>query len=181
VRNADDVARKRFLEDRLKDQIPVGIEAELTNKPDWSNSETPLVAEYDVTIPGWASSAGKRALISAGLFTANEKHTFEHVNRVNPIYVHYPHVKEDDVTIELPAGWQVVSVPSPQTIDAHAAEYSLQVEKDHTTLHLQRKFSLDFLLLESKYYAALRNFFQTVRTGDEGQIVLQPGVASASN
>jgi hypothetical protein len=181
VRNADDVARKKFLEERLKDQIPVGIEAELTNKPDWSNSETPLVAEYDVTIPGWASNAGKRALIPAGIFTAVEKHTFEHVNRVNPIYVHYPYTKEDDVTIELPAGWQVASVPAPQTIDAHAAEYSLLVEKDHTTLHLQRKFSLEFLLLESKYYAALRNFFQTVRTGDEGQIVLQPGVASASN
>lgn len=181
VRNADDVARKKFLEERLKNQIPVGIEAELTNKPDWSNSETPLVAEYDVTIPGWASNAGKRALIPAGIFTAVEKHTFEHGNRVNPIYVHYPYAKEDDVTIELPAGWQVVSVPSPQTIDAHVAGYSLQVERDHTTLHLQRKFSLDFMLLESKYYAALRNFFQTVRTGDEGQIVLQPGVASASN
>jgi hypothetical protein len=35
--------------------------------------------------------------------------------------------------------------------------------------------------LEAKYYPALRNFFQAVRTGDEEQIVLQPGTASASN
>jgi hypothetical protein len=34
--------------------------------------------------------------------------------------------------------------------------------------------------LESKYYSALRTFFQLVRTGDEEQIVLQPGSASAS-
>jgi hypothetical protein len=36
-------------------------------------------------------------------------------------------------------------------------------------------------MLEAKYYGALRNFFQAVRTGDEEQIVLQPGAASASN
>ena len=87
VRNADDVARKKFLEDRLKTQIPAAAEVELTNKPDWNNSESPLVAEFDVTIPGWASNAGKRALIPAGVFTAGEKHTFEHTERVNPIYI----------------------------------------------------------------------------------------------
>ena len=181
MRNADDVARKKFMEDRLKYQIPVAIEAELTNKPDWGSSETPLVAEFNVTIPGWASNAGKRALIPAGVFTAMEKNTFEHVNRVNPIYIAYPYEKDDDVTIELPSGWQVASMPSPQKQDAHVVAYSLQVENDHSTLHLQRKFNLDFMILESKYYAALRNFYQTVRTGDDEQIVLQPGVAAARN
>jgi hypothetical protein len=41
--------------------------------------------------------------------------------------------------------------------------------------------TVDVMLLEPKYYAALRNFFQVMRTGDEGQIVLQPGAANASN
>jgi len=36
------------------------------------------------------------------------------------------------------------------------------------------------MLLDQKYYAALRNFFQAVRTGDEEQIVLQPIGATAS-
>jgi len=40
---------------------------------------------------------------------------------------------------------------------------------------------VDFLILDSKYYLALRNFYQVVRTGDEEQIVLQPGAAKASN
>jgi len=41
-------------------------------------------------------------------------------------------------------------------------------------LHLSRKLSIDTLLLESKYYPALRSFFQVVRTGDDEQVVLQP-------
>jgi hypothetical protein len=181
VRNADDVARKRFLEERLKGQIPVAIEAELTNKPDWSNSETPLVAEFDVTIPGWASGAGKHLLVPAGVFTAAEKHTFEHANRVNPIYIEYPHEKIDDIVIELPSGWTVSSLPAAQTQEAHVVAYSLAAENDHGTLHLKRKFTMDFLLLEPKYYPALRNFLQTVRTGDDQQIVLQPAATSAAN
>jgi hypothetical protein len=181
LRNADDVARKKSLEDRVKSQVPVGLEVELTNKPDWNSSESPLVAEFDVTVPGWASSAGKRALIPAGVFTAGEQHTFEHANRVNPIYVRYPYQEVDDVNIELPSGWRVGTLPPPQAHDGHVVGYDLKVENDHNTLHLTRKFTMDFLLLDQKYYAPLRNFFQVVRTGDDEQIILLPASAAASN
>src|SRR6202035_1805787 len=67
MRHADEVARKKFLEDRVKTQLPVAAEPELTNKPDWNGSEPPLEAEFDVKIPGWASNAGKRVLIPAGV------------------------------------------------------------------------------------------------------------------
>jgi len=165
----------------LKLQVPVAIEVDLMNKPDWTGSETPLVAEFNVKIPAWASNAGKRVLLSAGVFTAVEKHIFEHANRVHPIYFEYPYDKEDDVTIELPPGWQVSSVPPPQSKDGHVVAYSMKVENGKNTLHLTRKLTVDCMILDPKYYGALRNFFEVVRTGDEEQIVLQPGVASASN
>jgi hypothetical protein len=181
VRNADEVERKKFLEDELKEQIPASAELELTNKPDWTNSETPLVAELDVKIPGWVSSAGKRAALPVGFFAANEKLVFAHADRVHPIYFEYPHEKIDDVTIELPTGWQVSNVPPPQMQDGHVVLYNLKMESGQGTIRVTRKLNIDFLILEQKYYAALRNFFQTVRTGDEEQILLQPGTASASN
>jgi hypothetical protein len=181
TRKSDDVERKKFLEDQLKEQIPAAAEVELTNKPDWSSSETPLVAEYDLKIPGWASSAGKRAIVPVGIFTANEKRIFEHANRVHPIYFEYPFEKMDDVTLELPAGWLISSMPSPQSKDGHVIGYDLKVEDNKGTLHLTRKLSVDVLILDQKYYPALRNFFQLVRTGDDEQIVLQPGTTAASN
>jgi hypothetical protein len=181
VLRSDDVERKKFIEERLKKQIPAAAEIELTNKPDWTSSETPLVAEFNVTIPGWASNAGKRALVPTGIFTEAEKHTFEHSDRVNPIYLQYPYEKDDDVTIELPAGWQAVSVPAPKTEDGHIVTYSLNVDKTQNSVHMTRKVTWDFLLIESKYYPALRNFFQGVRSGDDQQIVLQPAATAASN
>ena len=181
VMHSDDVARKKYMEDALKEQIPVAAEVELTNKPDWISSENPLVGEFDVTISGWGSSAGKRALVPIGIFSAGERNTFEHANRVNPIYVDFPSAKSDDVTIELPAGWKVDSVPTSKTSEGHVVTYNLQVENDHGTLHVKRNFTMDFLLLEPKYYGALRTFFQTVRTGDDQQAVLLPAATAAVN
>jgi Domain of Unknown Function with PDB structure (DUF3857) len=180
-RDSDAVARKTFLEDELKEQVPAAIEVDLTNKPDWSNSETPLVAEFSLKVPGWLSGAGKRAVMPVGLFTANEKRIFEHANRTQPIYFEYPFEKLDDVSIELPTGWQVASLPPAKKEDGHIVSYTLNVENNHETLHLTRKLNVDFLFLETKYYGALRTFFQVVRTGDEEQIVLQPGAATARN
>ncbi len=180
-RNADEVARKKFLEELVTEQIAVGAEAELTNKPDWTNSETPLVAEYNLKIPGWASGAGRRVMIPAAMFTAAEKGVFEHANRVQPIYFEYPHEKADDLTIELPPGWQVSSVPPPQDRNGKVVVYSLKVEQIPGTLRLTRKLTIDTLLVQQKYYTALRNFFQAVRTSDGIQIVLQPGEIHASN
>jgi hypothetical protein len=180
-RNTDEVERKKFLEEQLTSQVGVAAEAELINKPDWTGTETPLVAEFDVKIPGWASNAGKRILIPAAIFAAGEKGVFEHANRVQPIYFEYPHAKADDVSIELPPGWQVSSMPPEQVRDAHVIVYSLKVESSSGTLRLTRELSVDVLLLEQKYYAALRSFFQLVRTSDGVQIVVLPGEIHAGN
>jgi hypothetical protein len=177
----DDAHRKNMLEEQAKEYIPAASEVELNNKPDWNNSSTPLVAEFHLKIPGWVSGGGKRALLPVGLFTATEKRVFEHEDRVHPIYFDFPFQKEDDVTISLPAGWRVSSLPPTQNQDAKAALYALKAESDKGTVRLTRNLNVDLLLLDKKFYPTLRTFFQLVRTGDEQQVVLQPGGATASN
>jgi hypothetical protein len=180
-RHADDVERKKYLEERVTSQIGAAGDANLTNKPDWTSSETPLVAEFDIKIPGWVSGAGRRALIPAAVFTTAEKGTFDHANRTHPIYFDYPYTKADDITIELPPGWQVSSIPNAKDQDGHVVRYILKVDKNGETLHLTRKLTIDVMMLDKKYYPALRSFYEAIRTGDGEQIVLQPGEIHASN
>jgi hypothetical protein len=180
-RNEDDADRKKFLEDEAKQYVPAAIEVELTNKPEWTSAAPSLTAEYKLKIPGWVSGAGRRALLPVGIFSATEKNVFDHTERVHPIYFEFPSQKIDDVSITLPLGWQVSSLPSAQDKDAKVVRYIMKAENDKSTVHLNRVLNLDLLLLEAKYYPALRNFFQVVRTGDEEQVVLQPIGARASN
>ncbi|MBO0911988.1 MAG: DUF3857 domain-containing protein [Acidobacteria bacterium] len=179
-RNEDETDRRKYLEDEAKEYVPAASEIQLTNKPDWTSSSSPLVAEYKLQIPGWVSGAGRRALLPVGLFSASEKNVFEHQTRAHAIYFEFPSEKLDDVTINLPLGWEVGSVPAPLDRDAKAARYALKVENNKSTVHLSRNLTVDLVLLDEKYYPVLRNFFQTVRTGDEEQVVLQPIGSTAS-
>jgi transglutaminase-like putative cysteine protease len=180
-RNEDEADRKKTLEDEAREFVPAAIEVQLTNQPDWDSSSLSLVAEYKLKIPGWVSGAGRRALLPVGIFSATEKNVFEHEQRVHPIYFQFPSEKIDDVSISLPLGWQVSSLPAAQDKDSKVIHYVLKAENDKSTVHLKRQLSVDLLLLDPKYYPALRNFFQLVRTGDEEQVVLQPIGARASN
>lgn len=180
-RLSDDAARKTFLEDDVKASIPVACDVDLTNHPDWKNSTPPLVAEYTLKVPGWMSGAGRRALLPVGLFSAPEKHLFDHTDRVHPIYFQFPFERSDDINIDLPLGWQITTLPGPQKQGGGVVLYEMKAENDKGALHLNRTLNVDILLLDLKFYGALRNFFQVVRTADEEQVILQPGGPSASN
>ena len=177
----DGLARKRLLEDELKEQISNAAEAELTNTPDWNSSETPLVAELNVKVSGWAVNAGKRVVVPVGIFTAPEMHMFEHAHRVYPVYFEYPYAKADDITIEMPPGWQASALPQSRKVDGKVVLYTLRTEKEQGSLHMSRTLNVDILKLDVSYYDSLRIFFQSVRSGDQEAIVLQAAQATTSN
>jgi hypothetical protein len=173
-RNEDDAARKKFLEEELKETIPVEAEVDLTNHPDWNASSPTLVAEFQLKIHGWTSAAGRRQLVAVGLFGKEEKHLFEHATRVNPIYFHFPFQLLDDVTVELPAGWQIDSVPSAQNLGGKVINYTLAADSKTNTAHWTRQLTVDVLIMSPKYYGSLREFYEKVRSDDEQQIVVSP-------
>lgn len=180
-RNEDEASHKKVLEDYVREVVPASIDVELTNKPDWTSSSPALTAEFKLKVPGWVSGAGKRALLPVGLFSAPEKHMYEHSTRVHPLYFRFMYEKQDDVQIELPLGWQVSSLPKPVVQDAKAIVYNLTTENKNGTLHLERQIKIELAYLEPKYYPTLRNFYQLVKNADEQQIVLQPVGVSAGN
>lgn len=173
-RNQDDTSRKKLLEDLVRYSVPAAVEVELTNKPDWTTADTKLVAEFSLKVPGWISGAGSHALFPVGVFSGGEKHLYEHTTRVHPLYYHFMSEKKDDITVELPLGWKVSNLPKPSTTDAKALVYTTDWSEKNGTLHLERRLKNDILILEPKYYGTVRQFYQSVRTGDEEQIVLQP-------
>jgi hypothetical protein len=179
-RNEDETARKKDLEDEVKDYIPAGSEVELTSSPDWKNGNVPLTAEFSLKVPGWSSAAGKRALLPTGLFGAPEKHLFEHANRVWPVYFRYPFETADDITVTLPDGWKVDNQPKDMDRDAKAIEFKLEVKSDGGVVRIKRQLRSDVVMVGKESYSVLRNFYQLVKSEDEQQIVLLPGGTAAA-
>jgi len=171
-RNEDDADRKQFLEDQIKADIPSGAEVELSNRPDWDSASQTLVTEYELKIPGWAAAAGQRALLPVGLFGAQERRAFQHTVRIHPLYFNFPHQSADSVSIELPANWQVSSVPKPCNVDRASLIYSVSTEGRNGSLLLNRELTVKAMLVNTKYYQTVQEFFQAVRAGDEEQVIL---------
>jgi Domain of Unknown Function with PDB structure (DUF3857)/Transglutaminase-like superfamily len=177
ARNADAAARKQHLEDLVKGQVPVPAEVDLIKGPDWNSSESPLRAEFTVKISNWASSTGRRFLMPVGIFAGYEKSAFESAKRIHPVYFAYPYGTVDDLTVELPPGWQVTAVPQAARRKGNSIIYNTNVEQNSGTLHITRELNIDIFLLQPSEYFGLRSFFQLVRSSDEQQIILQPPAA----
>ena len=75
----------------------------------------------------------------------------------------------------------LANLPPALDVNAHVVTYKLKVENREGNLHVERALSVDFLQLDVKAYPALRDFFQGVKTGDDQQIILQPGGAASKN
>jgi hypothetical protein len=174
-RNDDATDRRKFLEQDMEAGIPTGIDVKLVNTPDWTSSDTPLVAEFELRVPGWAAPAGNRVLMPVGLFGGAEKHMFEHSARVHPLYFTFPYQHTDEVSIELPPGWQVSSVPKARTADITVATFNSNVQSTAGVLTLKRELALNTILIQQKFYGQVRDFYQAVRAGDEDQIIVAPG------
>jgi hypothetical protein len=171
-RHEDDTDRKQFLEEQMKSDIPSGIEVELTNHPDWDVAAPTLVAEYQIKVPGWAATAGQRALMPASVFGNAQKHVFEHATRINSLYFNYPYRIVDDVTVKLPASWQVSGIPHSRNDDRGGLVYSSSVDAKDGTLHFKRDISMNAMLLKKAVYPTVQDFFRSIRNGDEDQAVL---------
>jgi hypothetical protein len=178
-RNEDATHRNQYLENLLKTDVPSEIDAALVNTPDWGSSESPFVAEYDVAIPDWATVTAQRALMAVGLFTGRFKHLFEHAVRVHPVYFSFPFESVDDVRIALPAAWQVTSLPKAHDTNIGILAYQSAVINVDGTLQLKRDLISSVTLVDAQYYDWLRDFFQSMRTGDSEQLILSAGAPPA--
>ncbi len=173
-RDDDETGRKKDIEDSIKEWMPSNASFELTKLDNWDKNDMPLHAEGTVKFANYASTAGHRMLVPLTLFVPREPKAFESAVRHNAIYFHFPYKEMDSVKYTAPPSFKVDAVPDKRgTNPASVVAYEMSATKDGSTAQVQRKLTVNALVVESKYYGAMRNFFNTVKNNDASQIVLQ--------
>jgi hypothetical protein len=168
----DEAGSKKDLEDELKQWLPTGAVVKMTMAQGWEDGDAPLVARFDVEVPNYATLAGKRLLIPAFLFQSKENQAFAHAQRKYPLYFPYPFTETDAVTIKVPAGFTLESVPQPEDAKLPYARYQNVSNFDGLQLVTQRQLAFNGLFFPVEKYSELKSFFGKVQTGDEQQAVL---------
>jgi Domain of Unknown Function with PDB structure (DUF3857)/Transglutaminase-like superfamily len=168
----DEATRTKDLEDEAKRWFPDGAAVKLTQVTGATTHAEPLVVKFDVTLPGLVSEAGSRTVLPISVFESRARNPFSSATRTHPIYFTFPHVEEDEVKVTLPETLSLAAVPPAAGLNGGALLYKNQVKLDGSVLTLTRNMTVDAMLIDQKYYGALRNFYSAMVAADQKPLVL---------
>jgi Domain of Unknown Function with PDB structure (DUF3857)/Transglutaminase-like superfamily len=177
--DSDEAGRKKSLEDEIEESLPSGSSAKLTSSENWEDSSKPLIANFHVEVPAYASLAGKRLLTPAFLFQTKQMDAFKHGDRKYPVYFAYAFEEADQISVKLPAGYSVEDVPPKQVANIGYAGYQNLIQFNGTQLLSQRVLQVNGIYFTLDKYSAVKDFFNKVQAGDEEQTILKEGTTSA--
>ena len=181
-RNDDDAATKKAIEDGARKHFPEGATVALTKVTGMKTCDDTVVTELDVEIPNLASFAGSRALIPLSVFDAAAKNPFAETARKYEVYFDYLRTEAAEVTLQVPEGYGIETMPRAQRLDLVAVLYENHYDTpDAATLHFTRKLSIGTGSVSVDNYSVIRSFFAKVTAADQEQAVLRKTVAGAAH
>jgi hypothetical protein len=180
-RNDDETQRRKDLHNEINGWLPGNAIYQITKLDNWNDNSKPLVVEGTLKIPALVSRLYGRLILPLSLYQSSFTNAFTSAQRVNNIYLDYPFQYEDDTTIELPAGFQVESLPKVQEIPNGAIRYEVTANAQAGTVHITRKFVVNGIEFQVKYYDAVRSVLGTVKAGDSDDMLLERTASAQGN
>jgi hypothetical protein len=169
----DDAGRNKSLEEEVASWLPPQSSVKMLSSQGWQQTGGPVIVDFEISVPGYAVSAGNRLLMPATLFATRQKDTFKRAERKYPVYFHYAFSELNLVVIGVPAGFALENLP--ETIDAGASfgSYRNSSKTGENQIITSRVLTIKEPLLEPQKYPELKDFFSKVQNGDESQLVLK--------
>lgn len=170
--------REETLRTKVKEQMS---SAELSNIQieNVTDPIKPFVYVYHIRVPGYAQRTGKRLFVQPAFFQHGIGPLFSASVRKYDVYFSYPWSEQDDVSIELPAGFALDNADAPVSYTGgEIADYkpSLAVRKDGSALVYKRKFFFggkNTILFPVKEYTVLKGYFDGVHKQDNHNVTLK--------
>lgn len=169
----DEAETKRSLETALRNRFATGADVVLRKVRGIKSAAPEVVAEYDVQLPNAGSFAASRAIIPLSLFHANARNPFSAATRKSAVYFQYPFIEEDDVTLHVPEGYGVESLPTGSEIKGGAIAYASHYENGAGTVRFTGRRVVDAMYFPVEKYGALRTIFSRIAAADQEQVVLR--------
>ncbi len=147
----------------------------------------PFIYSYHIQVPGYAQRTGKRIFLQPGFFERGQGPLFSGSERKHAVYFHYPWLEEDEVSIELPAGYALDNADAPAPVrSGQIVEYrpTIAASTDGTFIIYKRRFLFGGggnILFPVTSYNAIKNLFDVINKADNHTITLKQKTATASN
>lgn len=173
-------AQEKNLKDLIKSNILGTAEVDSISIENARDPEKPIVYTFKIRVPGYASRTGKRIFFQPNVFERSSKPRFVSSSRQSDVYFSYPFSEQDDITIDLPAGFSLESGDTPgaysdqQGIGKH--ETTIGVTTDGKTVSYKRSFSFGnggFIRFPVDSYGPIKMMFENFNKADVHQLTLR--------
>lgn len=180
--NRDDSASER--EERFRNGLKTKIlgSAEVTDvqMQNLDDPEKPVVYTFKVKVPGFASRTGKRLFFQPNVFERSAKPTFTASTRKYDVYISYPYSENDELTIDVPAGFALENPDAPVPVKDQQGIGSdivkISTTADGKTLIYRRDFSFGnngFIRFPAASYSAVKALFEAFNKAEVHQLTLR--------
>lgn len=180
--NEDDSPSER--EETLREMIKRRLStAELSNIQieNVTDHDKPFVYSFHIRVPGYAQRTGKRLFLQPGFFQKGIGAMFPAGTRKLQVYFHYAWKEEDEIMIELPAGFALDNADKPGPVKAgDVADYNVWIgaTAEGDALQYKRTFRFNGLLFPQTSYSPLKQVFDMIHESDNHTIPLKQTVAT---
>jgi hypothetical protein len=175
---SDEDGLRQTLQKSLQASLPSTLVLELAAVEHVQEYEQPFVVHATVSGP-LATPAGKRRLIAAGLFSAQDKSPFPSRKREYPIDFRYPERTEDTVQIKLPPKMSLqpaapVNFSMPSDTAHSDGTYRISVVAANGGFVTHRELVFEGVFMPASEYNDLHDFFTKVSTQDAEPLIVSP-------
>jgi hypothetical protein len=178
-----DNKREEDLKEEIKRRLSTAEVSELTIE-NLTDPTKPLVEKLKVRVPQYAQKTGKRLFLQPSFFEYGQPSMFSSATRKYDVCFEYPWSQNDEIEIDLPAGYALDNAERPAPFGAGEISHydvNMGITKDNRTLIVKREFFFGGggnLVFPQTSYSQVKALFDEVHKSDEHTITLKQGAAA---
>lgn len=138
-----------------------------------SNTKPEVTKVYNINVKRYATKSGKRLFVPLNLVNPNVNVPPSTKKRIHPLKIKNDYFDDDLITINLPEGYKVESMPdTTYTLETDFGFYKVAIKVEGNQLIYIRKLKLISGEFPAERYEDYRNFRKEIGTRDSAKIVL---------
>jgi hypothetical protein len=147
-------------------------EFEVQNRNDLSK---PIIENYAFDLDNTVEIIGDKMYLSPMLFFTMNENPFKQEKREYPVDFVFPHQDKYNISLKLPEGYVVESLPQPKAIamPEDMANFKFNLSNNGSQLQMVCSLDINRAVIGSEDYETLKSFFKEVINKQTEKIVLK--------
>lgn len=167
------LAKESYLEglEKRLDGIEIADDYAVT----YDDLSKPVVENYSFANGNVSEIIGDKLYFSPMVFLAETDNPFKQEKREYPVDFVFPHQDKYTLSITLPDGYAIESVPAPAavTLGENAGKYLFNISANGKQIQIVSVFEINEAIVSSENYQALRDFYKAMIDKQAEKIVLK--------